>query len=163
LPYIGGQGKYETEGVEYLNFKIDGYWLDEKLISLFPNYYIPELLPSLLYKFDRPIDAEIVQENILPKDNETTICPIYTCEQGCGVTCHNVVAEIENDGYNILWKRFGVLIAESVDYYKIKETYPNAEFLWFEDKTLSYCFKKKDYIEMLETFRVYKEIEEKKR
>jgi hypothetical protein len=108
IKYIGRKEQYELQDVAILNYNIDGIWLDEALEQKYPNLGINQLIPSLLYKFDEEEVKEFISDNIFPKVNQTVNCPILTCNQGCGLSCTNVVAEIENRGDKIIWKRLGL-------------------------------------------------------
>ena len=136
LKYIARKEQYELQDVEILNYNIDGIWLDEALEKKYPNERINELIPSLLYKFDDDKVIQFISDNIFPKSNQTSICPILTCNQGCGLDCTNIVAEIENNGNHIIWKRLGLKamgLDKSIQWLAI---FSNLEFTYEEYNTL---------------------------
>ena len=136
LKYIATENQYELQDVEILNYNIDGVWLDEALEQKYPNQRINELIPSLLYRFDDKKIVEYISENIFPKPNHTTICPILTCNQGCGLECTKVVAEIENKGDKIIWKRLGSYVIDSDGTTQWLDSFSNLEFSIEEYKSL---------------------------
>jgi hypothetical protein len=141
IKYIGRKDQYELQDVAILNYNIDGIWLDEALEQKYPNQRINELIPSLLYKFDDNEIVEYVSENIFPKPNHTTICPILTCNQGCGLKCTNVVAEIENKGDKIIWKRLGLCAIGSDETTQWLDSFSKLEFTFEEYNNLREDFK----------------------
>ena len=110
LKYIARKEQYELQDVAILNYNIDEIWLDEALEQKYPNQRINELIPSLLYRFNNKEVIDYISNKIFPKTNQTTICPILTCNQGCGLSCTHVVAEIENKDNKIIWKRLGLQV-----------------------------------------------------
>ncbi len=141
LKYIGRKEQYELQDVAILNYNIDGIWLDEALEQKYPNERINELIPSLLYKFDDDKVIKFVSDTIFPKSNQTTICPILTCNQGCGLKCTNVVAEIENKGDTIIWKRLGLCAMGLDETTQWLDSFSNLEFTFEEYNNLLEDFK----------------------
>jgi hypothetical protein len=139
LKYIARKEQYELQDLAILNYNIDGIWLDEALEQKYPNEGINELVPSLLYRFDDDKVIKFISDTIFPKSNQTSICPILTCNQGCGLDCPNIVAEIENNGNQIIWKRFGLKVLDkSIQWLDI---FSNLEFTYEEYNTLLNNFK----------------------
>lgn len=62
---------------DFINFKIDGYWLDEKLDEVYPNKMYKGLIPTLVYWMEREDEKAVVWKRILPDENETTIFPVH--------------------------------------------------------------------------------------
>jgi hypothetical protein len=145
-----GKNKYELEG-EFTNYRIDGYWLDEELDKFYPNHEIDMLVPSLLYRFEDKNEAEMVRKNILPKENETTICPILVCNQGCGLRCVYVVAEIRNDGNCIKWERLGLHKRDTIEVIDKENNSAMPSIMWL-DKVKQMTFEMDDYLKMIEAF-----------
>lgn len=108
LKYTARKEQYELQGTEFPNYQVDGFWLDEALDKHYPNQLINELVPSLLGKFNDKELKESVWGTIFPQPGQTAISPVLTCNQGCGLSCTHVVAEIENTGHSIIWKRLGL-------------------------------------------------------
>ena len=101
--------KSDYEGYfNFVNFRIDNYWLDEKLEELFPDNMFKGLIPTLVYWLDRESDKKVVWKRILPNENEIEICPILMCPDDCDFSCTLIVAEIQNYGTFIQWKRLGL-------------------------------------------------------
>lgn len=141
LKYIARKEQYELQGVEILNYNVDGIWLDEALEKKYPNYGIDELIPSLLYRFDDKEVKEYISNNIFPNPNQTAVCPILTCNQGCGLNCTNIVAEIENNGNQIMWKRLGLRASGLDKSIQWLDIFTNLEFTYKEYNGLLEDFK----------------------
>jgi len=45
---------------DYINFKIDGYWLDEKLEELYPNNMYKGLIPTLVEWMESEEEKRVV-------------------------------------------------------------------------------------------------------
>lgn len=132
---------------DFINFRIDGYWLDEKLDEPYPDNMYKGLIPTLVYWMEREDEKAIVWERILPDENETTICPILMCPDDNDFSCTLIVAEIRNYGGLIQWKQIGIDKTKEWDAEKVGSTVE-----WF-DKINELNFSKQDYLKMLETFR----------
>jgi len=133
--------KSDYEGYfDFLNFQIDGYWLDEKLEELYPDYSIKDNIPTLLFALESEKEQEIVWDRILPKENETTVCPILMCPDDCDFICTLIVAEIENCGSTIRWNKIGFDMTKSNLPEKVGskvDWFNNFNFLEFESSQYS--------------------------
>ncbi len=94
-------------GNQFLNIKIDGEWVDKLLSNLYPEYDIIGTIPTLSFRLETQEEEKIVWERFLPALNETTIAPILMCSDDCDFSCTLILAEIENIGHRVYWKRFG--------------------------------------------------------
>lgn len=137
---------YEIYG-DFMNYQIDGYWLDERLDELYPNNMYKGLIPTLVYWMDREDEKAVVWKRILPAENETSICPVLMCPDDNDFSCTLIVAEIKNCGDVIQWKQIGIDKTNEWDAEKVGST---VEWL---DKFNELNFSKQDYLTMLETFR----------
>ena len=146
--------KSDYEGYfDYINFRIDNYWLDEKLEELYPNNFYKGLIPTLLFWLDRESEKEVVWKRIIPNENEIEICPILMCPDDCDFSCTIIVAKIQNYGEFIQWKKVGIDETKEWEAEKI-----GTNVKWFDDFPLL-NFEKKDYLKMVENFRVEFEAE----
>lgn len=143
----GIQDKSDYEDCwDFINYRIDGYWLDEKLDELYPNNMYKGLIPTLVYWMEREDEKEVVWKRVLPKENETTICPILMCPDDNDFSCTLIVAKIQNCGDLIQWKQIGLDKTKEWEAEKVGST---VEWL---DKFKELNFSKNDYLNMLETF-----------
>lgn len=93
----GIQDKSDYEAYwDFINYRIDGYWLDEKLDELYPNNMYDGLIPTLVYWMELEDEKAVVWNRILPNENETSICPILMCPDDNDFSCALIVAEIKN-------------------------------------------------------------------
>lgn len=144
----GIQDKSDYEDYwDFINYRIDGYWLDEKLDELYPNNMYDGLIPTLVYWMEREDEKAVVWKRILPNENETSICPILMCPDDNDFSCTLIVAEIKNCGDLIQWKQIGIDKTKEWGAEKVGSTVE-----WF-DKLKELNFSKQDYLIMLETFR----------
>ncbi|WP_312555266.1 hypothetical protein [Empedobacter brevis] len=132
---------------DFLNYRIDGFWLDEKLDEIYPGNMFKGLIPTLVYWMERKDEKEIVWKRILPNENETTICPILMCPDDNDFSCTLIVAEIRNCGNIIQWRRLGL---DKTNEWEADKVGMKVE--WF-DKIPEFNFLKQDYIRMLENFK----------
>lgn len=132
---------------EFLNFQIDGFWLDEKLDEIYPGRNFKGLVPTLK-EMSVPEEEAIVWQRILPAEGEKSICPILMCPDDCDFSCTIIVAEIENWGDIILWNRIGLNILIS---YTPATVGIKVEWL---QKIGGLEFERKEYQEMIETFKL---------
>ncbi|MDP8051468.1 hypothetical protein QJU23_03385 [Pasteurella atlantica] len=146
------KSEYGTD--DFANYRIDNYWLDEKLGELYPNELYRGTIPTLL-GMETPKEEEVVQKRILPNENETSICPILMCPDDCDFSCTLIVAEIQNCGDIIKWNKIGVDITTEFDPEKV-----GSEVEWF-DKLDGFEFSKIEYNQMLLEFKRYYEIDNK--
>ncbi|MBK5721424.1 hypothetical protein JGH11_11115 [Dysgonomonas sp. Marseille-P4677] len=93
-------------------------------------------------------EAEIVWKTILPNKGEVTICPILMCPDDYDFSCTLIVAEIENYGYFIQWKRIGV--DKQTKWFDDEIRY---DIDWFSDFQ-SLNFEIDDYQRMIEDFKI---------
>jgi hypothetical protein len=132
---------------DFINYKIDGLWLDEKLEELYPNNGYKGLIPTLVYWMERNDEKEVVWNRILPNENETSICPILMCPDDNDFSCTLIVAEIRNCGKEVQWQRIGLNKTQEWEAKKVGSVVE-----WFHEfKELKYSIT--DYIKMLESFR----------
>ncbi len=129
----------------YLNYCIDGSFLDEKLDELHPELSLKGLIPTLLGMNIRE-ENQIVWDRINPSINEKTRCPILMCPDDCDFSCIIVIAEIENLGTSIAWNIIGVDITRDNKAHHIGE-----KVKWF-DKVSRFVFDSSDYYSMLDKF-----------
>lgn len=140
--------KSDYEGYwDFINYRIDGHWLDEKLDELYPDNMFKGLIPTLVYWMEREDEKKIVWKRILPNENETTICPILMCPDDNDFSCTLIVAEIKNCGNLIQWKRIGIDKTNEWEAEKVGSIVD-----WFDKITLLE-FTKDDYIKMLNEFK----------
>ncbi len=138
---------------DYVNYLIDNCWLDEILEEVYPNESYGGIIPTLLYGMQCKKEEEIVWNRILPELNQTTICPLLMCPDDCDFSCILIVAEIENLGNTIKWKRLGVDETEETDPNKV-----GTSVNWL-DKIECFEFKIEDYKLMISDFKKQYEID----
>jgi len=139
--------KSEYGYADFLNYRIDEYWLDEKLEELYPNNWYGGTIPTLSFGMEIEQEEKIVWDRILPNENEITNCPILMCPDDNDFSCTIIIAEIKNKGETIEWNRLGIDQTKEFEPYKIKTTVN-----WFS-KIDSLKFSKPDYLRMIEDFR----------
>ena len=132
---------------DFINYYIDGYWLDEKLDELYPGNMYKGLIPTLVYWMEREDEKEVVWNRILPNENETSICPILMCPDDNDFSCTVLVAEIRNCGNIIQWKQIGL---DKTEAWEAEKVGSNVE--WF-DQLSELNFSKDDYLKMIEKFK----------
>ena len=141
--------KSDYEGYwDYLNYNIDNYWLDEKLDELFPDNMYKGLIPTLVYWMEIEKEKKVVWERILPKENQTTLCPILMCPDDNDFSCTIIIAEITNQKNRVIkWKRLGL---DKTQEYEAEKIGTSVEwFLKFEELEFEY----NEYIQMVENFK----------
>jgi len=84
---------------DYLNFTIDGYFLDEKLDEIYPGKEYKGLVPTLNFGMDNPKESKIVWERIIPNVNERSVCPILMCPDDADIL------RLDNA---VIWERLGI-------------------------------------------------------
>ncbi|MEN2413024.1 hypothetical protein [Flavobacterium mesophilum] len=131
---------------DFINYRIDDNWLDEKLDELYPNRMFRGLIPTLVYWMEHEEEKTVVWKRILPSENETTICPILMCPDDNDFSCTLIVAEIKNCGDLIQWKRMGIDQTREWGAEKV-----GSKVEWFNELE-DLNFSKQDYLKMLETF-----------
>nr|WP_315424968.1 hypothetical protein [uncultured Pedobacter sp.] len=145
---VGLLDKSDYEGYwDFINYCIDGYWLDEKIDKLYPNNMYKGLIPTLVYWMEIETEKALVWKRILPEENQTTICPILMCPYDNDFSCTLIVAEIRNCGNTIQWKRVGV------DQTKEWEPEVVGKSVQWLDKIEELNFDRKDYLLMLANFK----------
>lgn len=132
---------------DFINYRIDGFWLDEKLDEIYPDNMYKGLIPTLVYWMERDEEKAVVWKRILPEEGKTTICPILMCPDDNDFSCTLIVAEIKNCGNLIQWKQIG--IDKTTDWEAEKV---GSMVEWFE-KLPELNFSRHDYLEMIEAFR----------
>jgi len=141
---------------DFTNFRIDDYWLDEKLEELYPGNMYKGLIPTLVYWMERDDEKAVVWKRILPSEYETTICPILMCPDDNDFSCTLIVAEIVNYGSFIQWKKIGLNTKSEWNAEKVGSS---VEWL---DRMAELNFLKTDYLSMLENFKMRLPIDEDK-
>jgi hypothetical protein len=132
---------------DFINYRIDGYWLDEQLDELYPDNMYKGLIPTLVDWMDRADEKEVVWKRILPDEGETTVCPILMCPDDNDFSCTLIVAEITNYIKFIKWSRIGLDMTKEWDAEKV-----GTQVEWF-DKVSELNFAISDYISMLDSFK----------
>jgi len=138
---------------DYINYRIDGYWLDEKLDELYPGNMYKGLIPTLVYWMERKEEKEVVWKRILPDIGKTTICPILMCPDDNDFSCTLIVAEIRNCGDLIQWKQLGTDTTLEWDAEKV-----GSKVEWL-DKLPELNFYREDYLKMLDRFKLQMEVD----
>jgi hypothetical protein len=138
--------EYEDQ-YNFLNFRIDGFWLDEKLEEVYRGAGYKGLVPTLLFSLEGEEEKEVVWERILPATGEITICPLLMCPDDCNFSCTLIVAEIENWGDSIKWNRLGIDKSASSEPGKA-----GFKVDWFY-KVGAMEFSFEEYVEMLQAFK----------
>ena len=140
---------------DFLNFQVDGYWLDEKLDEIYPGNMYKGTVPTLLFWMEIEKEREIVWNRILPKVGQKTVCPILMCPDDCDFSCTLIDAEIENTGTTIKWNKIGIDKTQEFEPLMIGSTVE-----WFE-KVKALEFKIADYSLMLDEFKKQFEIDKR--
>jgi hypothetical protein len=149
--------KSDYEGYyDFINFRIDNYWLDEKLEELYPNNMYRGLIPTLVGGMERKDEEDVVWKRILPKENETTICPILMCPDDNDFSCTIIVAEITNYRSFIKWNKIGLDMTKEWEAEKI-----GSKVEWF-NKISELNFETSDYIKMLDNFKKQIELDKQR-
>lgn len=131
---------------DFINYCIDGYWLDEKIDELYPENMYKGLIPTLVYWMEIETEKAVVWKRILPGENQTTICPILMCPDDNDFSCTLIVAEIKNCGNVIKWKRLGIDQTKEWEADKV-----GTSVEWFS-KLEELNFHRDDYLLMLQCF-----------
>jgi len=132
---------------DYLNYRIDDYWLDEKLHELYPNNFFKGLIPTLVYWMERDDEKDVVWKRILPEKGETSLCPILMCPDDNDFSCTLIVAEIYNSKDVITWRRMGINLTNE---WEVEKVGSKVEWL---DKVTELIFDKHEYLVMLNHFK----------
>ena len=140
---------------DFINFHIDGSWLDEKLEELYPGNGYKGTVPTLLFWMEIEEERKLVWKRILPKNGEKTICPILMCPDDADFSCTIILAEIENTGSTIKWNKIGIDQTKEFETEKISTTVN-----WFE-KVQPLEFKLNDYLDMINDFKKQFEFDKK--
>lgn len=141
---------------DFLNFNIDGYWLDERLDDLYPNNMYKGTVPTLLFSMEIEKERQIVWSRILPNTGQRTICPILMCPDDCDFSCTLILAEIENTFSTIKWNKIGLDKTKDLDPEKVGSIVE-----WF-DKIKPLEFNYNDYVDMIDEFKKQYEIDKLK-
>jgi len=132
---------------DFLNYRIDDFWLDEKLDSMYPGNWYGGTIPTLTFGMEIKKEEEIVWERFLPSDGQKTNCPILMCPDDNDFSCTIIIADIENSKHSIKWNKIGIDVTTDLDPTKI-----GSKVDWF-DKIEQFEFAKSDYIEMINRFK----------
>lgn len=138
---------------DFLNFQVDGDWLDEKLEEVYPDNLYQGTVPTLLFWMEIEEERKIIWNRILPEVGAKVICPILMCPDDCDFSCTLIVAEIENIGATIKWNRIGLDRTEGNNPENVGS---NVE--WFEE-IHAFEFEKVEYEKMLEDFKRHFELD----
>ena len=136
-----------NQDLDFINFRIDDFWLDEKLDELYPGNLYKGLIPTLDFCLDRQAEKEIVWKRIIPEENQIEICPILMCPDDCDFSCTLIVAEIQNYGTFIQWNKLGIDETKEWDAEMV-----GTKVNWFKDFPVL-NFEKTEYLKMVETFK----------
>lgn len=131
---------------DFINFRIDDHWLDEQMEALYPGQGYKGLIPTLDVGLYDEREKRIVWDSILPPKNEVTICPILMCPDDNDFSCTLIVAEIENCGDYIQWKRIGL---DQTGFRSADKFGTNIQWL---EKLGAYNFEMQDYLETIASF-----------
>jgi hypothetical protein len=146
--------KSDYEGYyDFINFRIDDQWLDEKLDKSYPDNMYDGLIPTLVFWLERESEKAVVWKRIIPNQNEVEICPILMCPDDCDFSCTLIVAEIQNYGTFIQWKRLGIDETNEWESEKV-----GTKVKWF-DNFPELNFEKADYLKMVDSFKTEYELE----
>ncbi len=138
------QSDYEGYA-DFLNYQIDGFWLDEYLDKLYPNQFLKGTVPTLLFDLEGETENKIVWERILPQ-NSLSLCPILMCPDDCDFYCTLIIAEIASYEDKISWLRLGL------DHSKLDSPVDiGSRVDWFA-KAAPFVFKREEYLSMLQAF-----------
>lgn len=143
---------YEVYG-DFLNIKIDGEWLDEKLEQLYPGEMYKGTIPTLLFAMEIDAESKIVWNRISPVLNTVNVCPILMCPDDRDFSCTIIVAEVECFNDTVKWHRIGLDITKDWQAGSI-----GSEVKWF-DKIPSFEFSKDAYLAMIKAFEAQFEID----
>lgn len=109
----------ETEFVdrEHLSIVIDDEPLDMLIAGEdeFGEVHSVGLVPTLLDWLKDEKERAFVWERILPAMGKKAIAPVLMCPDDCDLVCTVVVAEIENKGHEVIWKRIGIDVGRTGD------------------------------------------------
>ncbi len=108
------------------------------------------LVPTLLDWLKDEKERAYVWERILPEPGKKSIAPVLMCPDDCDLVCTVVVAEIENKGTEIIWKRIGIDVGRTGD--DLKTIGKKVD--WFD--LPEYRFRLADYRACLEQFKMNK-------
>lgn len=138
---------------DYINFKIDNFWLDENLDELYPHKEFRGLIPTLVEWLNFQDEKEVVWKRILPNTNETSVCPILMCPDDCDFSCTIIVAEITNFGDYIKWNKLGIDKTKEFGAEKV-----GSEVEWL-DKVEELYFETSVYLKMINKFKESLEVD----
>lgn len=138
---------------DFLNFQVDGYWLDEKLEELYPDNMYKGTVPTLLFWMEIEEEKQIVWNRILPSIEQKANCPILMCPNDCDFSCTLIIAEVENTGTTVKWNKIGIDKTKEFEPKKVGSTVE-----WF-DKVEKLEFELTEYQNMLNEFRRHFELD----
>lgn len=131
----------------YLQFSIDGEFLDDLLDRKFPEEKLAGLYPTLNYNLINENERNVVWNRIIPENDKSAICPILMCEDDCDFFCIIIVVEIEMNGNTVEWKRFGIDLSEPEP-----ATNAGSKVTWF-DGSPSFKFQYGEYQSAISAFK----------
>ncbi|TGM14210.1 hypothetical protein EHQ81_08490 [Leptospira selangorensis] len=133
---------------EYLDIKIDEYFLGSILSIDYPSASLDGLIPTLTNWLDNVSEQSIVWQRILPAIGSNSMAPILMCPDDHDFSCDLIIVEIERDDSSVFWKRFGrnksyefsnpVVVGNEVDWF------PNSKYFRFDINS---------YLEFVMTFK----------
>lgn len=131
----------------YLQFSIDGKFLDQILDSYYPDEKLSGLYPTLNYNLKDDQERKVVWQRIVPDKDKSAICPILMCEDDCDFYCIIIVVEIEINERTVKWKRFGIDLSEPAP-----ASNSGSNVQWF-DESPSFVFQSGEYQSAISAFK----------
>ena len=131
---------------DYLNYNIDGYWLDKILEETYPGNFFVGTIPTLSGMVVKE-EEKMVWQRILPGKGKTTICPILMCPDDLDFSCTLIVAQIENTEDSIKWSKIGL---DKTTNFSPQNVGTVVEWL---EAVGPFEFSKTDYFTMLDSFK----------
>lgn len=135
----------------YYIIEIDGKSLEDYVLE---NSDLTEgLVPTLLNWLHDESERKVVWNRVLPKMGETTYLPILMCSEDVDLWCDLIMVEVQADERFVYWNRLGL---DDTNADKPEEIGDN--ILWF-DNSPSFRFDKTQYVDVINQFRKYLNIE----
>ena len=143
---------------DFLNIKIDGTFIDELVDKSYPGYDYKGTVPTLIFWMQLENERKIVWNRILPRNNETTVCPILMCPDDCDFSCTIIVARITRTNSQIIWEQLGSNLTQTT--FQTPQLI-GTEVEWF-DEIEPMTFELSDYEQMIADFYRQLKIDEQK-
>ena len=143
---------------DFLNIKVDGTFIDELVDNSYPGNDYKGTVPTLLFWMEWENERQIVWDRILPKNNETTVCPILMCPDDCDFSCTIIVVRITRTNDQVIWEQLGSNLAKTT--FQTPELV-GTEVKWFE-KIEPMTFELSDYEQVVSRFREQLILDEQK-